>query len=207
VPKPSLWTDTQGLGFSFAPTTADDIDDLVCVRLAAMQPGLEALGRFRPEKARQHVVDNYRPKQTYWIRHEHLPQRLGWLCLYACTRPPHTSQHGKDDLVGPYWQLDRFYFSPQTSGKGWGSRVLSYLCKQADEADRPIQVTALLGSAANRFYQRHGFIFVDQGDIDVNYVRPAPLTIIRGQVNQTIAAWAARRKAEESPGSTERCSG
>ncbi len=40
-----------------------------------------------------------------------------------------------------------------------------------DELGLPVAVTALRGSESNRFYERHGFVYQDEAEWDINYIR------------------------------------
>jgi GNAT superfamily N-acetyltransferase len=60
---------------------------------------------------------------------------------------------------------------PSAQGAGIGSEVLTQIFREADEIGRPIKVGALKESASNRFYTRHGFVFVESGEFDNYYVR------------------------------------
>jgi hypothetical protein len=48
---------------------------------------------------------------------------------------------------------------------------MQHLIAQAEEKQMPIHVGALRGSAANRFYQRHGFVKVREDAWDIYFVR------------------------------------
>jgi hypothetical protein len=37
----------------------------------------------------------------------------------------------------------------------------------------PVRVGALRGSDSNRFYVEHGFVLIEQSELDNTYVRPA----------------------------------
>ena len=51
-------------------TSAEGIDplDLAAMRVAAMKPSLEAVGRFDPERARNRFLESYQPEDTSIIR-------------------------------------------------------------------------------------------------------------------------------------------
>jgi hypothetical protein len=54
-----------------------------------------------------------------------------------------------------------------------GAAVLADVFARADASRLPVRVGALRGSDANRFYARHGFERVDEGEWDILYERPA----------------------------------
>ena len=59
------------------------------------------------------------------------------------------------------------------SRPGLGGRTLKRLLAQADAQGLPLRVGALRDSDSNRFYQRHGFVQVDESEWDIEYLRPA----------------------------------
>jgi len=69
--------------------------------------------------------------------------------------------------------LDHLYIHPDHQQHGIGAIVLRQIFAQADAASLTIKVGALRDSDANRFYQRHGFVFVSESEWDIYYVRPA----------------------------------
>ena len=56
---------------------------------------------------------------------------------------------------------------------GLGGRTLRRLLAQADAQGLPLRVGALRGSDSNRFYQRHGFVQIEESEWDIEYLRPA----------------------------------
>jgi GNAT superfamily N-acetyltransferase len=68
-------------------------------------------------------------------------------------------------------ELDHLYIHPGFQGRGIGSVVLRQVFAEADERGMPVLVGALKESASNRFYQRHGFALVSEGEWDNYYVR------------------------------------
>jgi predicted GNAT family acetyltransferase/ketosteroid isomerase-like protein len=88
-------------------------------------------------------------------------------------------------------RLNHFYIDPPHARQGIGSAVLRRVLAQADEAQLPVELVALKGSAANRFYQRHGFVCTGEGPWDIDYLRP-PLTPALRLVRAFWAAMQAR---------------
>jgi hypothetical protein len=63
----------------FEPASSADAEQLVALRIAAMQPSLERLGRFDPQRARDRFLANFDPART-----QHLVvdgQRVGFLVV------------------------------------------------------------------------------------------------------------------------------
>lgn len=141
---------------SFAPTTAGDIDELVAIRVAAMRESLERIGRFDPVRARERFQSGFSPQQTRYILLN--DQRVGFVVV----------KQNDGHLL-----LDHLYLHPDHQGKGIGSAVLAQLFADAAAARLPIRVGALKQSEANRFYQQHGFVQIDEGEWDIYYERQA----------------------------------
>lgn len=146
-------TDTAApAGYQLAPCADDDFEALLALRLAAMQPSLSAIGRFDPQRARERLAASYQPALTRWI--VRAGQRIGFL---ACRR------------LADHHYLDHFYLLPAQQGQGVGSAVLRQLQAEAAAEGLPIKLGALRGSAANRFYQRHGFVPTHEEEWDIYY--------------------------------------
>lgn len=139
---------------SFNPTTSADLEDLINIRIAAMRDSLERVGRFDPVRARERFQSGFSPEQTRYILSN--GERVGFVVV---------KQNDKHLL------LDHLYIHPDHQGKGVGSAVLEQLFGDANAAALPIRVGALKQSEANRFYQRHGFVQVDEGEWDIYYER------------------------------------
>lgn len=136
------------------PTSTDDVEELVALRIVAMRESLERIGRFDPERARQRFVSGFVPEQT---RHIVLRgERVGFVAV----------KPSSDGLF-----LDHLYVHPRFQGRGIGSAVLAILFSEADTLRLSLRVGALRESASNRFYLRHGFTQVEETDWDIYYVR------------------------------------
>ncbi|MFT4189935.1 MAG: GNAT family N-acetyltransferase [Comamonas sp.] len=137
------------------PTTQADAEDLVALRIAAMRPSLERLGRYDPERARARFLSVFKPQHSH-----HLLWR-GIKAGLLTSRPlPHALQ------------LDHLYIHPDDQGQGIGSQAMAFVIAQAAALRLPIEVVALRDSDANRFYQRHGFVLQAQSEWDNHYLRP-----------------------------------
>ncbi|UXH78618.1 GNAT family N-acetyltransferase [Roseateles amylovorans] len=137
------------------PVSPDDAEALIVLRIAAMKPSLERLGRFDPQRARERFLASFDPALTRHIEVDR--QRLGFVVI----RPQ------------PDWLLlDHLYLHPDAQGRGLGAAVLQRVFAQAEALGLPVRVGALRGSDANRFYQRHGFLWVEESEFDLYYLRP-----------------------------------
>jgi GNAT superfamily N-acetyltransferase len=133
----------------------NDLEDLVAIRLEAMRESLERLGRFNPGRARERFLGGFDANSTRRI--EVSGNLVGFVVIKDL----------QSELL-----LDHLYVIPSAQGAGIGSEVLTQIFREADEIGRPIKVGALKESASNRFYTRHGFVFVASGEFDNYYVRP-----------------------------------
>lgn len=149
---------TPDPALAYEPVQPEDFDSLADLRIAAMRPSLERIGRYDPVRARERLRANFTPADT-----EHIVldgARVGFVVI-------------RDR--GDHLLLDHLYLWPDTQGQGVGAAVLTRLFAQADTRGLPVRVGALRDSDANRFYQRHGFTQVSEDEFDVYYVR-APRT-------------------------------
>jgi GNAT superfamily N-acetyltransferase len=138
------------------PAQPADLEPLVALRIEAMRESLERIGRFDPLRARERFVSGFVPECT---RHIVVGgERVGLV------------------VVKPQWDgllLDHLYIRPAFQGRGIGAAVLALVFAEADARAQPLRVSALARSDSNRFYLRHGFRLVKQGELDIHYVRPA----------------------------------
>jgi GNAT superfamily N-acetyltransferase len=139
---------------SFAPATENDAEHLAALRVQAMRPSLEQIGRFDPQRARERFLSNFSPEYTRHILFDGV--KVGFLVV----RPE------QDALL-----LDHLYIQSDYQGKGIGSMVLNDLFSVAVTQEKVIRVGALRGSASNEFYVRHGFKLLESAEWDNYYVR------------------------------------
>jgi len=150
---------------SLLPATAQDFDALLALRIRAMQPSLEALGRFDAARARERFASNFMAEHMFHLMLR--GQRVGCASL----RP-------KPGAL----RIDHLYIEPAHHNQGLGAWVMDWACSSADLRQQPLELAALQGSAANRFYQRHGFVEIDRSDFDIEYrraVAASPLQVVR----------------------------
>lgn len=152
-------TQAGGAGATAAYTLevaqAGDFEALHALRLRAMRPSLERLGRYDEQRSRERLAEGFVPAQTQHIIVNGL--RVGFFVLRRLSHA---------------LRLNHFYIDPPYARRGTGSAVLRGLLAQADEAQLPMELAALKGSEANRFYLRHGFVCTGQGPWDIDYLRP-----------------------------------
>lgn len=136
------------------PASSSDLEDLVAIRIEAMRESLERLGRFDPNRARERFLSGFDVNSTRRIVVS--GDLVGFVVI----------KNHQGELL-----LDHLYVIPGAQGLGIGSEVLTRIFREADEIGLPIKVGALKESASNRFYTRHGFVFVESGEFDNYYVR------------------------------------
>lgn len=139
----------------YQPAQAQDFEALLALRIRAMRPSLERIGRFDPARARARFLSSFHPAATCKIM-------LGDACagFYALRALPASLE------------LDHLYIEPQQQRQGLGAAVLVHVFAQADAAGLPVHVGALRDSDANRFYRHHGFVQTGEGEWDIYYARP-----------------------------------
>lgn len=141
-------------GFALQTAQAGDFEDLLALRLRAMRESLERIGRFDERRARERLAEGFDPSVTQHIVVD--GQRVGFLVLKAL------SHH--------LW-LKHFYIDTPHQRRGLGTRVMRWVIAHAEATQLPVELAALKGSDANRFYQRHGFHAIAEGDWDIEYLR------------------------------------
>jgi GNAT superfamily N-acetyltransferase len=139
---------------TFADTTHSDAEALVQLRIEAMRESLERIGRFDPQRATTRFLSSFDPDCCKFVVVE--GETVGFVVVKAAT----------DALA-----LEHLYIAPMHQGKGIGSAVLEAVFADADARAIPVKVGALRGSDSNRFYQRHGFVQVEEAEWDIYYMR------------------------------------
>ncbi|MEW9554033.1 N-acetyltransferase family protein [Nonomuraea sp. NPDC050783] len=133
-----------------------DLEALAELRAVVMRPDLERLGRYDEHRVRQRLRDAFAPEHTWVIEVDGTP--AGCVAL----RP------ARD---GARW-LEHFYLAPELHGQGVGSAVLGSLLERCDrEGVAVVRLNVLRGSAARRLYERHGFAFEREDEVDVFMAR------------------------------------
>ena len=140
--------------FALQGAGADDFEALLALRLRAMRESLERIGRYDEQRARERLAEGFEPEHTHHIVVD--GRRVGFVMV-------RTSAHAL--------RLNHLYIDPPEQHHGVGHQVLLWLCAEADRLQLPIELCALKGSKANRFYLRHGFVAVGEGDWDIDYLR------------------------------------
>lgn len=141
-------------GFVLERADAGDFEALLALRLRAMRDSLERVGRYDEAQAHARLAEGFDPAHTHHIVVD--GRRVGFIVLK-------TLSHAL--------RLNHLCLDPAAQQRGIGHRVLQWVCAQADRAQLPVELCALKGSDANRFYLRHGFVATGEGEWDIDYVR------------------------------------
>lgn len=134
----------------------EDFEKLLELRIRAMRPSLERIGRFDPLRARNRFRNSFLPEQTTLIKEE---DRL--LGFYMVSE-------------GEELFLNHLYIDPSCQASGLGSLIMGRIQERASREGKSIRLEALKESRANRFYLSRGFIKVDEGEFDNIYLWKAP---------------------------------
>jgi len=129
-----------------------DAKRLAKLRVEAMRPSLEAVGRFNQERARRRFLDSFVPSDTTLVLSG--KQLLGFFAV---------------NDRGDHLYLDHLYVAPDQQGGGIGSLILHFVLRDATERDLPVRLMALKDSPANAFYRQHGFEVTGQEEFDTLY--------------------------------------
>ena len=143
--------------FEFAPVTETDFAQLLALRIVVMRESLERIGRFDVERAAQRFRSTFRPDNTRLIR-------VGDATAGCVAWWP------EGDAV----RIEHFYLAPAFQRCGLGTAVLQQVFTEAGATStlgKRFRVAALRDSDANRFYIRHGFVPLSQGEWDIEYQR------------------------------------
>jgi len=142
-----------GLRLSLQPVVVGDFEDMLALRIDAMRPSLERVGRFDLARSRERLAAGFVPP---FMQHILLDdERVGFFTL---------KPEGDTAL-----RLDHLYLCSGASGQGIGAWVLRQVLAQARERGLAVRLTALKESDANRFYLRHGFVLQGEEGVDLHY--------------------------------------
>ena len=138
---------------SFQPVVDGDFEAMLALRIDAMRPSLERVGRFDLARSRERLMQGFVPP---YMQHILLDgERIGFVTL---------KPEGHDAL-----RLDHLYLRSGFHGQGIGAWVLQWAVGQARVRGLDVRLTALKLSDANRFYLRHGFVCEGEEGVDVHY--------------------------------------
>jgi GNAT superfamily N-acetyltransferase len=139
---------------SLQPVDSGDFEAMLALRIDAMRPSLERVGRFDPERSRERLCAGFVVPYMHHIVLD-TDQRIGFVTL---------KPEGADAL-----RLDHLYLRTGFQNLGIGEWVLEWAKSEARAQQRDIKLTALVKSDANRFYLRHGFVLEAEDGFDLHY--------------------------------------
>ena len=139
---------------SLQPVDSGDFEDMLALRIDAMRPSLERVGRFDLTRSRERLSAGFVVPFMHHIVIDG-EQRVGFVTL-------------KPEGAGAL-RLDHLYLRTGFQGRGIGEWIMRWAKAQARNQQRDIILTALLKSDANRFYLRHGFVLEGGEGVDLHY--------------------------------------
>lgn len=145
--------------WAFAPVSEADFEPLLALRIDVMRDHLERVGRFTPERSRQVFRGHFdEPGLRLILVGDAVAGCVGF-------------------RAGPrFVTLDSFYLARRFQNGGLGSAIFRALLAEADALGKPMRLEVLKQSPADRFYLRHGFTPIGEGEHDVMFERPLPGT-------------------------------
>lgn len=134
------------------PVLQSDLEALVALRIKAMQPSLEAVGRFDPIRARERFVNCFVAKDTMKVIEG--DQLLGFYVFI-----------NKENHI---W-IDHLYIDPAFQGGGIGAKIIAEIKQYAREQQLSLRLGALKQSRANKFYLQQDFKQIEEQEWDNIY--------------------------------------
>lgn len=143
------------------PSSDADAPWIADLRAEVMRPDLERLKRFDPVWVRERFLRGFVPANTSLI--EVGGETIGSIAVRTAPASP--------DAPSEYW-LEHFYLAGSHQGRGIGGELLRrVLAEPRAGAHLPWRLNVLQGSPARRLYERHGFEFEREDEVDVWLVR------------------------------------
>ncbi len=140
----------------FGPIAEADFEPLLRLRIDVMREHLERVFRYSPERAREFFRQAFdEPGMRLILLGD---ERIG--CVGFRT---------EEDCL----KIDSFYLERRFHNSGLGTTILKVLLAEADALGKSVRLEVLVGSKADRFYLRHGFVKLRQDEIEGEYERPA----------------------------------
>jgi GNAT superfamily N-acetyltransferase len=137
------------------PSSDADAAWIADLRAEVMRPDLSRLGKFDPVWVRERFLRQFVPGNTRLID-------VGGETVGSVAVRTTPAEH---------W-LEHFYLASAQQGRGIGGEVVrGLLAETRPGAPLPWRLNVLQGSPARRLYERHGFVFEHEDDVDVWLVR------------------------------------
>ena len=139
----------------FEPVSEADFEPLLALRIDVMREHLERVFRYKPSRAKRIFRGHFdEPGMRLILAND---ARVG--CV-GFRRHAHEIK------------IDSFYLDRRLHNTGLGTKILKVLLAEADAAGLPVRLEVLTGSKADRFYLRHGFVKLQEDEIEGRYERP-----------------------------------
>ena len=140
------------------PASEVDFEPLLQIRIEVMREHLERVFRYKPSRARRIFREHFdEPGLRRIMIGDELAGCVGF-------------RVGEAEI-----KIDSFYLARRFHNGGLGTSILRALLAEADALGLPVELDVLVGSPADRFYERHGFVKQSQDDIEANYRRAVPV--------------------------------
>ncbi|NKC32174.1 GNAT family N-acetyltransferase [Falsiroseomonas selenitidurans] len=140
--------------FDFRPATAADFEALLDLSVRVMRLHLERVGRWDPARRRARMEAAFAGGGMRVIEAEGLT--LG--CVGV-------------EPAGPVVALHSLYLEPARQGRGLGAAVVARLL--AEHPGQGFRIEVLKASPARRFWERQGFLLVEEQPYDWVLAFPA----------------------------------
>jgi GNAT superfamily N-acetyltransferase len=132
----------------FEPVAVEDFESLFALRMLVMRESLERLGLTDLQQSRERYAGQFDAGTMQHILRD--GERIGFVQLAP---------------AGDHLHLVQLFLRPEVQGGGIGAWVLDW----AKSHGQDLTLTTLKLSASNRFYQRHGFEKIGEGEFDNEY--------------------------------------
>jgi GNAT superfamily N-acetyltransferase len=139
----------------FGRPTEADFEPLLALRIDVMSEHLERVFRYEPSRARR-------------IFRRHFDEPGLRLILVDGERDGCVGFR----VGGHEVRIDSFYLAARHHNRGLGTLILRALLTEAEALGLPVRLEVLRGSPAGRFYERHGFVKLEEDDVEAHYERP-----------------------------------
>ncbi|MGN8025905.1 GNAT family N-acetyltransferase [Microbacterium sp. 22242] len=136
-------------GVALRSAVPDDLDAIAALKERVLRRDLEPLVGWDPDRSRARVAEHFSTAHTRMVLVD------GRLAGTITLR----------DADEALW-LEMFYLDEAHQGRGIGSAILRAVLSAAPD-DRPLRLQVLVGSAARRLYERHGFVVEHDDGVDI----------------------------------------
>lgn len=131
------------------PAMPEDVDRVAGLKERVLRQDLEPLVGWDPQRSRERVVEHFSAAHTRMIVID------GEVAGTITLRPD-----------GDALWLEMFYLDAEHQGRGTGTAVLRRVLAEAP-AEQELRLQVLVGSAARRLYERHGFVAEHEDGVDI----------------------------------------